>query len=608
LRKPHASKVPARARAASLDAIKQFLPFIQNMNSKSSSIFLSLFFIALVFASALSGWEMSVEQWGYWYFARVLKETGLFVIADRSPVYTIYLNLFSWIGYPHSVELEYMVTTLIGVFSFYTFLKPFIGRIAVTIFLVLWIPVLQLGEPSVQLLSLSCVLLAAHLRISKKFQHVTLLTYFLFYLAGMLRLPNFVYMAVFFTYDMNQYALLNLNKLKEFFSNYTTKSLTLSLRRNITSIFVVFFAISLSAVVFIRQSPLPLNNAFFADTRWFPVTGKSLSEASIIQYINWQHISKIPRKPGVLPIEDWFFTNKDIFPNASGLKQSFLANPQIFIQHYMQNITKLVPTIISGTVLRKIPYLLTYVIFALFIIGLIKYLQRTKDVNLYIYTLATCLLILIIGLTNYELRYMLPVMPLVPFSASGLLLLGNGQIRYKSFLLPLLLLISSNFILWKNFISAVTNSNSTNPLKILTYRGTSGKKTIGNNNYNSLRAAYPDLLGNIKHCKNGVLTLEATFVGAFLPFPISKTYGVYALPPFSTSENSNLNKYYDLLLATQKIDCIFLSNDLKMHFGWATNTRPRYLFHVKPYIEYLLANGWNIKPISGYGWVIIPSD
>ncbi len=545
---------------------------------------------------------MSVETWGYWYFARVLKETGLFVIADRSPLYTIYLNLFTWIGYPHSVELEYIVTTLIGVYAFYTFLKPLIGRIAVTVFLVSWIPIFQLAEPSVQLLSLSCVLMSAHLRISNKSRNVGLLIYFLLYLAGMLRLPNFVYMACFLIFDMNKNATVILGNLKQFFACFTAKDFTLSLRRIVFSSLLIIFSASLPVVVSIRQSPLPTNNAFFADARWFPVTGKSLTEASVIQYINWQHISKIRRAPDVIPMEDWFFTNKEIFGNAHGLKQSFLSHPQVFIQHYIQNIIKLVPTIISGTIIQRVTGLGAYPIFLLFIIGLIKYLLKTKEVTLRIYAIATGLLFLVIGITNYDLRYMLPIIPLIPFSASGLIMLGSGLIRFKSFLLPLVLLISSNLVMWKNSISALVNFNTDHSFELLTYRGQIGKDK------NSLRAASPYLLDNIKHCKKGVLTNEATFVGAFLPFPISKIYSVWALPPFSTSKNSNTNKYHDLLLAERNIDCIFLSNDLKSGFGWATNTRPRYLFYVKPYIEYLRASGWILKSVPGYGWVIVPPD
>ena len=42
--------------------------------------------------------EISGESWGYWFFARVFADTGEFVAADRSPLYTLYLNGCRWLG------------------------------------------------------------------------------------------------------------------------------------------------------------------------------------------------------------------------------------------------------------------------------------------------------------------------------------------------------------------------------------------------------------------------------------------------------------------------------------------------------------------------------
>ena len=68
--------------------------------------------VVLITITLFSNWETSGEGWSYWFFARVFSETGDFIANDRSPIYTLYLNAFRWLGYPNSVTVEHIFTSI----------------------------------------------------------------------------------------------------------------------------------------------------------------------------------------------------------------------------------------------------------------------------------------------------------------------------------------------------------------------------------------------------------------------------------------------------------------------------------------------------------------
>ena len=90
---------------------------IVGKNEKWKLIIAFSVIVFFVLLSLLKHWEVTNESWGYWYFSKVFLDTGKFVNFDRSPIYTVYLSLFVWLGYPLSYILEYIVTTLFGCFA-----------------------------------------------------------------------------------------------------------------------------------------------------------------------------------------------------------------------------------------------------------------------------------------------------------------------------------------------------------------------------------------------------------------------------------------------------------------------------------------------------------
>jgi hypothetical protein len=66
---------------------------LKGLNGRSLVLLLSAAVALGMFAfTLLSRQEISGETWGYWFFARYFAETGDFISADRSPLYTLYLN------------------------------------------------------------------------------------------------------------------------------------------------------------------------------------------------------------------------------------------------------------------------------------------------------------------------------------------------------------------------------------------------------------------------------------------------------------------------------------------------------------------------------------
>src|SRR3989338_7442547 len=124
---------------------------------------LGVIFLALG-VSLLAHWEPSQESWGYWLFSRIFNETGQFIIPGRSPLYSLYLVLFRWMGYPLSVSVEYLVTSLLTVLALMVLFREYLTRPLLTLAVILWIPFLQISEPPVQKLALACSCWAIALR------------------------------------------------------------------------------------------------------------------------------------------------------------------------------------------------------------------------------------------------------------------------------------------------------------------------------------------------------------------------------------------------------------------------------------------------------------
>src|SRR3989338_5264861 len=172
------------------------------MRLSSKTLLCCLISAVAILLTLFQHWEISTESWGYWFFSRVLTETGKFLNLQRSPPYTIYVSLFRPLGYPNSVILEYIVTTFLTVAGIAFIFKPYLGPVLSFLAAIVWIPYMQVSEPPVQKIALVVNGLAVYLRIRKKDRFSIATSYALLLLTYLIRPTYFVFIPLFIAFDL----------------------------------------------------------------------------------------------------------------------------------------------------------------------------------------------------------------------------------------------------------------------------------------------------------------------------------------------------------------------------------------------------------------------
>ncbi len=113
-----------------------------------------------------------------------------------------------------------------------------------------------------------------------------------------------------------------------------------------------------------------------------------------------------------------------------------------------------------------------------------------------------------------------------------------------------------------------------------------------------MKASFNELEGAIKQ-KNGVLSLEHTFFGAFTDMPLKNIYDVWEIPPFGRLGQPGYNG-----LTSKRVDCVLVSHELSTGIGCATNHQIRYQNHIKPFINQMISSGASYQVIPQYGYVV----
>lgn len=602
---------------------------------------LALGVIIVLGISLFRRWEISPESTFYWYWARVFSETGRFVIFDRSPLYTLYLNAFRWLGYPSSVTVEYLVTSIILITSMVILFRKYLGLTLAVFAALLWLPYLSTdAEPPVQHLALACSCLAIVARQTNNSRYRLAVSYALLGLASMFRQTYLIFMLVFLFWDILQ--ILRKNGLKAFLFKAYPKF----------SDWPVAIVIGLLIWFVAMQSPNPWNNAWGSSTTYFPTQGKSFSEANI-QHLNWAYIES---KYGSFEGKDFYFTNQEAFGGATNTLDAIRANPQFIFQLISNNIIYLVQLAVGFTMVPMIfpyPWFILYLLAISFI--LYGAFRACKNESMVLFVIANIFTIGVTVISVPKTRYMLPFIPILilsaywyctqvqgiltrnwqasrlvyvgivgliltsiwlvirrfftplPFGvlpqaayivsyAISLTLIIIGIYKYQDkaqkrllFLSPLalplfLILLSTGVFQWKTQISEVIHQREIRVMENYPY---------------SMKASY-ERLNSLIHDGDGVLALESTFIGAFMDVPLVKVYDVWEIPPFGHLGDPA----YDGL-RPDRINVIFISHALAAEVGAATNIQIRYQNYIKPYIEKLQLMGATTYEITGFGQAVI---
>lgn len=561
----------------------------------------------------LGHWEMTPESWGYWFFARIFSETGTFIVPDRSPLYTLYLNLFTWMGYPTAVTVQYLVSGTLVIASLVAMFRQYVGLKIALFGAFLWIPyLLQFAEPPVQMISLAFMSLAVLARQSSTSRSWMAISYALLMMAALLRTTCIVGVLVFVAWDVFNFS--RQKGLKELGQVLRPRRVDWPI--GVVLVLFVWF----SAV----QSPHPWNNVWTSTATWAPTSGKSLADAAFIQNFNVAYIS---RQYGSFEGKDHYFTNQEIFGNASTMMGAIRANPIYVARQVGENISHLpsalaqiteISTFISiirggeEGVLFRIFLGLIYLTLSLAIVY--GAFRATRDESMVIFLVASAIHTGITALSYVKVRWMYPMIPILLLSAywygqtTKQWLERNiatfMQHRRKTkraiqfqrwmasaglWLTPFfLVLLSNGASSWVGIYGSVASDLRNGEVHILEQRDST-----------SLKASIDQWRPLIRDCK-GVLTLENTFVGAFSGMPVERIYDIWEIPPFG---HLNASEYDGL--KPDRVDCVLISQALSTEVGGGTNMKIRYENYVRPYVELLQQLGATTYDVRYFGQVVV---
>jgi len=568
--------------------------------NKYGIVIASFVIVSVIVLSLFRHWEPSGETWGYWFFARIFAQTGKINILSRSPIYTFYLSMFRWMGYPLSVTVEYIVSSFIVVTSLTALFKRRIGLFWTVFAVFLWIPFLQVAEPPVQKLALAFSCFAIALRGKKITRFRLAASYALLGISYMLRCTYIVFILVFAIWDSIR-----------LFKQKNLKGFVKAIRPKIKD-WPIFFVLALLICFGIIQSNHPWNNAWFTSTEWFPNNGKNLSDASFIQACNWQYISS---KYGSFKDKDFYFTNQELFDGANDIFGAVKNNPRFVAKYIARNgintfWTASMFTVFPWSLCKKAHQLgYQYSLLLFFIIPFILTIiygafRACKDKTMVLFLVANIALVVASTLSMPKSRYMYPLIPVFILSAFWY---GRKACNLLSRFLPKLwpfsiinyFLMASIFVIfsngltsWKVIISDIIKDVGKGEVKVLEQRPY------------SMKTSFKSLQPLVRNCK-GVLSLEHLFIGAFMDIPVDKVYDVYEIPSFG---NFSDTKYKGL--SPERIDCVLISKELATGIGEVTNYHIRYQNYIVPYANQLQNMGAVEYNLKGFGRAVLlkPKD
>ena len=572
------------------------------VNNKSSQNIagVAAFILAAIFLTIFRHWEPSGETWGYWLFARIFSEMGKFVIIGRSPIYILYLNLFSWLGFPLAVTAEYIVTSLILGSCLVVFFRRYIGLFWAVLAVVLWIPFFQSAEPPVQKLALACACLAIVVRDPKLNRSRLAISYALFVIAYMLRSSYIIFIIFFLVYDTLSHIMLS--GFKSFFRKVYPKF----------SDWPIAFVLILLLWFILAQSPSRWNNAWFTSTTWFPCKGKNLAEAGFIQSSNSHYIAY---KYGSFMNKDFYFTNQELFGGADNLLSAIKANPKFLIIKFIRQTKDTFCEVASLTMLPRIFYRkiygLSYLYYSILLFFTIPFLlfifygalRLCRSKAMFLFIITSVVSIAGNAIVIAKTRYMFTLAPIFILGAffygrkfigllekKGLqLILGPKLFKlFCSFIMLFFLtFLSPGFADWQIILKDFVADARKNEIRILQARPY------------SLKANFYEFKTLVNKCR-GVISLEHWFIGAFTGISLDRVYDIWEIPPFGYFAESDYNG-----LNPERIDCILISDDLSENIGYGTNYQLRYQNYIEPYARYLEDRGAKSYDIEEFGKAVI---
>ena len=603
---------------------------------KFSRVIFVLIFLFLVFHISQQS-ELGGDTWGYWFFNKIFKREGTFIIPERSPIYVIYLSLFSWLDYPLSFMTERFVSSFFVISTIFFFFLQYLGRNIAFLATFIWAPFIIAAEPPTQALAIGAICWAMIIRNKEEMKRMDYsFSYTLLIISYMLRVTNIIFVMLFLAYDI--FKLLKKSGIR---------GLSL-LSKSKSSFFPIVLVLMLGLWMAVSQSNHPWNNAWFSDAKWFPSTGKSLRDAGFIGGYNQSYITQQGKNIGD---QDFYFTNKELFKGASTMGEAIKANPRFVFEQLKSNASSWVHAVFSFFLTGDLFFPFTIFAVLTLVAGAIcsHSKPRFKSDDLLIFILGTLIVVASSILVLVNMRYLPPLLIVVPLfiplvkeklkvafntlyhnsklalivflifiALAGLPLLARVTlIRFGIFIL--VIVISTLFLMFsyykmnsshffkrislspnaKIFLTIILVAIFSAPVKWRNAKIFGGQASF--EFHFSPQKSYKEITSLVQNCR-GIMSLEATMLGGYLNISHEKIYSIFEIPPFGNLGNSVYGG-----LEEGRIDCLLISPSLSTYNPTANcnNANIRYKNYIEPFAKALLAKGAKQCKIANYGTAII---
>jgi len=352
-------------------------------------------------------WEPGGETWKHWAAARILRETGGFPVFTLGPVYIAYLQLFLFLDYPQSLQIEYLVTHLFCYMSIFLMLRSFLSSSPALTLTCAWIPVLGVVESSATVAGIGFLALYFRKR-SPLFRQ----GYFPSSL-GAAALCHAGYVAFFVGHILG--ALIERFRKKQAIP-------CVSSERKRTERFPLLlnggFLLLIVLTVFFPSNRTDHNHALI-DPTYTPIPLRDPVTISFIQNGNWKYVlTTTPESSWIY--QDWYLTNEKAFGGATTIFRAVLNKPDRVAHHLLDNLRAVanVPaTFLGGPVLPQLgSWLLgggSWGLFLISLVGTVKSYENNEPLpRLCAITVGMSAAVVSLSLTMFALRYVVTLLPI----------------------------------------------------------------------------------------------------------------------------------------------------------------------------------------------------
>lgn len=397
-------------------AIKSLFINTQPVSSRRELLISVAIVLIAAYILAPMNWEPGGESLKNWVSARIFRQTGGFPVLHHAPLYNIYLQLFLFLDYPLSIQLEHFVTHLFAYTSIFMLLRRFLSSVPALLLTCAWIPTLWGIEGGSRVAGIG--FLSLYLRtdndsvFNKGYLPASLF-------AG--ALCDSANIAFLFGHIVGTVIKRRSNKEPIITLPYFSQNV----RFFPAIVKAVLVLLVIMTICFQSKSPDNTVHGYYYPWAPFPQTG--ILTVGSLQWGNWKYVMRnVPASEWVY--QDWYFTHKDAFGGALNIFQAVLNRPDVFFRNMVSEIPEAVLVPLNFMVGFSFPG------------GLLKSL-------LFLFSWSFLLISFYRLVQYFKLNNLMPQVYSIVFGCSAAitaLLMVHFKPRYTIVMLPVGLLITAN--------------------------------------------------------------------------------------------------------------------------------------------------------------------